>query len=191
MHSLNPPPIADVLWKGIGQSDCARYCRTRPGIRAIWEGIWETQELLCCFGSMGCFRGAEHAVKFDRDWLHTDQSLAVVPRTGFSLQGILNLLPCMEPNDHGSFVFIEKSHRRLLERRQQGLDTFFDQMRNGQCELPKVPLHPFYAAAQDGSEPALALALPARAFLVFDSVTTHATHAPTTKTITGQVGNET
>ena len=81
-----------IMQNGIGQSPAAWSVRTAPNVLKCWQTIWRTDEskpMLCSLDSIGYFRGAEHKINHDRNWLHVDQHPGLLSESGASFQGAL------------------------------------------------------------------------------------------------------
>lgn len=78
---------------GSGQADFNWYIRTRPKVRAAYEKIWKTEDLIVSFDGFNLFRPWQlnEEWKTNNGWYHVDQT----PRKGHTglqcIQGLVNL----------------------------------------------------------------------------------------------------
>lgn len=76
-----------------GQADFNWYIRTRPKVRAAYEKIWKTEDLIVSFDGFNLFRPWQLNEKWktNNGWYHVDQT----PRQGHTgrecIQGLVNL----------------------------------------------------------------------------------------------------
>lgn len=96
--------------KGIGQSQLLWHCRTLPGVRAVFEAIWGTSELITSFDGANVFRpwhrdGAANW-KTAGGWLHVDQGMSKIGK--HCVQGFLTLTDATAAT--GGLVVVPRSH---------------------------------------------------------------------------------
>ena len=95
-----PPVMTGILRHyGIGHADFVWRARLEPRVRAVFEEIWGTADLLTSFDGANLLRPAE---KQKSSWAHMDQGYH---REGMHcVQGLLNLMP-NGPDDGGLMVY--------------------------------------------------------------------------------------
>lgn len=98
------PPHGVYRFHKVGHTALAWYCRTHPGVRAIFEQFFGTPDLISSFDGLGYWPD-EEKVRHTRNWLHVDQP----PNTpGFAcLQGFVAL------TDTDAFGCVIGSHSKF------------------------------------------------------------------------------
>mmetsp|Transcript_12157 Transcript_12157/g.28334 ORF Transcript_12157/g.28334 Transcript_12157/m.28334 type:complete len:431 (+) Transcript_12157:111-1403(+) len=108
--------VADVckgiLYKrGIGQSDFQWFVRTLPGVRAVFEEVWGTDELLTSFDGCNVFRPWHNEAlahtKTLGGWWHVDQGKNKIGR--HAVQGVVTLRAANAQT--GGLCVLPGSHR--------------------------------------------------------------------------------
>eukprot|EP00929_Paragymnodinium_shiwhaense_P057476 TRINITY_DN28775_c0_g1_i1.p1 TRINITY_DN28775_c0_g1~~TRINITY_DN28775_c0_g1_i1.p1 ORF type:complete len:340 (+),score=18.35 TRINITY_DN28775_c0_g1_i1:63-1022(+) len=108
--------------RGAGQSDFLWYIRTHPKVRATFESVWDTTELLSSFDGFNVFRPWHHGfMKTEGGWFHVDQGRS---RKGFQCaQGMVALTK--QDATTGGLIVVPKSHtahEQLSEQAQDDTD---------------------------------------------------------------------
>lgn len=177
---------------GIGQSALQWAMRTNKNVQQVFRSYFsrkhETKEikLRTSFDGVGVFRGAEHKVDFNKNWLHIDKNVYKLLRTNPSLtandidmQGAINLTDCLDPDSTGSFLCLPGGHHTVLQRVQSDKESWLAEISGNYCRFPED--HYFYqqelssivAAAGDG--------------IFWNSALPHSGYAPTNSKITGKL----
>ncbi len=92
---------------GAGQSKCAWYARSRPGVLRAFEGFWGTEDLVTSFDGLLAWK---EGTVTEKGWFHVDQNPRNKP--GFCcVQGVLNLIDSSEGT--GGNVLIRGSHNQF------------------------------------------------------------------------------
>lgn len=101
----NSPMIwskSSVVFNGFGQSDCNWFLRLNSKTKQAFSVVYDTDQLATSFDGFSMFLSdTQKSVS----WLHQDQR---VSDKRYSIQGILNLLPCNEFD--AGFICVPKSH---------------------------------------------------------------------------------
>jgi ectoine hydroxylase-related dioxygenase (phytanoyl-CoA dioxygenase family) len=161
---------------GIGQSDFMWYCRLIPGIRRIFETIWDQKELLVSYDGAGIFRSPEYnKTKANGSWYHIDQNPTHQPGR-CAIQGALNLLPSSQKD--GGFLVLPGSHR---------IFSAFTALKIGESR-PKKRYFTIqdHMDVYDGIRPIKVNAEPGD-FILWDSRTAHCNCQPSDKSKTRQI----
>ena len=108
----------------------------------------------------------------------------MLPNTGFSIQGALNLFDAVDPEASGSFLCLDKSHLEMKKRFDEGVDAkMHEKVKSHYVKFPED--HYFYAKSKQ--EPALAIAVKAGDYVVWDSALVHSNFPPIKNTIINQL----
>lgn len=119
-----------ILYKrGIGQSQFQWFIRTQPGVRASFQTIWGTDELLTSFDGCNVFRPWHSAVadpswKTLGGWWHVDQGRSKLGR--HAVQGLVTLRDANAQT--GGLCVIPGSHRHH-ERIAGNVEGYTDYVR--------------------------------------------------------------
>ena len=108
-----------IVWEhGVGQSRLMWFLRTRPRVRAVFERIWQTKDLITSFDGCALFRPwlpphGDPAWRTQGGWWHVDQNPLLRPDFD-CVQGLVNLLPMSRAT--GGNVLIPRSHSTAFPR---------------------------------------------------------------------------
>lgn len=90
-----------VLGYGVQHQDFTWEVRQEPGVVGAFEKVYETEDLIVSFDSVGMTFPNRTDIAKNKPWPHQDQDPA---KPGFRcMQGLVNLLP-NGPNDGGLIV---------------------------------------------------------------------------------------
>mmetsp|Transcript_41786 Transcript_41786/g.99114 ORF Transcript_41786/g.99114 Transcript_41786/m.99114 type:complete len:331 (-) Transcript_41786:231-1223(-) len=94
---------------GIGQSRLLWYLRGLPAVRAVFQELWETDDIITSFDGAGLFRpwNIDPAWKTNGGWFHVDQSPRRKGRA--CVQGLVTLYD--QDTSTGGLVVVPGSHR--------------------------------------------------------------------------------
>jgi hypothetical protein len=138
----------------VGHQRHAWYVRTRPGVRKVFEEIWDTKDLACSYDGSCWMPGDEKAPK-DSFWCHSDQ--APTQEGTVCVQGIVGLTD----NKEKTLVVWHRTHtihRELFEAIGRGKDSARWQRVPNEYEKKLAPLR-------------IALHIPAGSIALFDART--------------------
>lgn len=94
---------------GAGQSELNWFVRTLPQVRALFQQVWSTSDLVTSYDTFGIFRPWHHGFsKTLGGWLHVDQGRTKLERQ--CVQGFLSLYD--QDATTGGLVVIPGSHTR-------------------------------------------------------------------------------
>uniref|UniRef100_A0A7S2N9Q8 Phytanoyl-CoA dioxygenase n=1 Tax=Zooxanthella nutricula TaxID=1333877 RepID=A0A7S2N9Q8_9DINO len=94
---------------GVGQSAFMWHARTLPKVRAVFERVWGTSELLVSFDGANVFRPWHHGFRKTLcGWWHVDQGAG--KRGRHAVQGLLSLFPADATT--GGLTVVPGSHHR-------------------------------------------------------------------------------
>ena len=171
-----PPSVsgAGILpYCGIGQSDAMWYVRTRPAVRAAFEQVWGTRDLIVSYDGCCLFRpwADEPERCTNAGWYHVDQNPLRKP--GFEcVQGLVNLLPMSAST--GSNVLLPRSHLGF-SRLAHGPDADSARLRGGEDFVSLSADDPLLAP---GAPRPLCAHLEPGDLLLWDSRTVHCSQVP-------------
>lgn len=155
---------------GLPHSKFAWHARGLPKVRRLFETIWQNEDLLVSFDSIGAFRPPEVSEnwKTQRGWFHVDQN-GYVKQGQQAVQGLLNLIPngpqdgglVVVPKSNLIFERIFKKYKNLCE--YYGPD-YAELNRSNIAELWDSELQPIKVCLEEGD------------FVCWDSRTVHCNH---------------
>jgi len=99
-NTINPHCI--YKYHEAGHQEHAWYIRTRPKVKEIFSGLWNTKDLVVSFDG-SCYIGKQ-CKKKDAIWTHTDQSPTIKKHTCY--QGLVSLTD----NKERTIVVYDKTH---------------------------------------------------------------------------------
>jgi hypothetical protein len=140
----------------VGHQRHAWYVRTRPGVRKVFEEIWDTKDLACSYDG-SCWMPGDEKVPKDSFWCHSDQ--APTQEGTVCVQGIVGLTD----NKEKTLVVWRRTHtihREFFEAIGRGKDSARWQRVPNEYEKKLAPLR-------------IALHIPAGAIALWDSRTFH------------------
>eukprot|EP00698_Gefionella_okellyi_P005077 TRINITY_DN14668_c0_g1_i1.p1 TRINITY_DN14668_c0_g1~~TRINITY_DN14668_c0_g1_i1.p1 ORF type:complete len:345 (+),score=40.96 TRINITY_DN14668_c0_g1_i1:83-1117(+) len=104
---------------GIGNSDLLWFVRCLPRVRAAFEALWRTNQLLTSYDGCGTFRPAAYDIdwKSRGGWYHVDQNASKKPNLE-CVQGLVTLFDGNEKT--GNLVVLPASHKRFRVLKKLG-----------------------------------------------------------------------
>lgn len=109
MSDLHPTRARCTVWNfGVGHSQFSWYLRTRPRLRAMFELIWGTSDLIASFEGFSWLppRRFEASWRLGEAWLHTDQNGMSRP----GLQTVQSFTSLYDQDETtGAFVVVPRS----------------------------------------------------------------------------------